>query len=640
ITPLNAVVSGQEATVIATVVSASYDFSRALLRVVVGDGRATLHVTFFHAAWLRRQIVEGARIMLSGMVEARGRHVGMTHPEFQVLKAGEKPLLGIVPIYPLAGQIKQRFLQQLMEEMVGPLSAQSPEPLSPAMRERLHLMGRAQAILTEHRPPSFEALEEARRRLVFDEFLKISLAVLMLNQAPQQKNGSVQRPDGPLAQKFLRQLPFHMTPGQQSAWQEIRRDLFAPAPMARLLQGDVGSGKTLIAILAMLAAVDAGRQAAFMAPTEILAQQQWQVMQQWLSPLGIPVGLLTGSESKAAMIREELRSGALPLVVGTQALISDKVQFQDLGVVVIDEQHRFGVKQRAFLSLKGTAPDILVMTATPIPRTLALTVYGDLEVSHIQGLPPGRQPIRTVHLNHRDRRQAYEFVRQAVREGQQAYVVCPQIGESDETSEKAVEMNAKAAVDLAEGMQKLPGWRIGLLHGKLSEKEKSSVMQQFRQHELDVLVATTIIEVGVDVPNATVMVIEGADRFGLAQLHQLRGRIGRGNLASTCFLIADPTSEESVQRIDAMVQYTDGLLLAEEDLRIRGPGEVLGLRQHGVAGFQLANPLKDLEWLQLARDEARAILARDPLLQDPDHAVLKQWVTDALGDALPSRVLH
>ena len=634
ITPLGMLQDGETATIQGEIYNAHYDAGKKILRVQIMDRSAALTAIFFHATWIRRQFREGYHAVLSGKVEKRWTKITMAHPEFQVLAPGERPYLGLVPIYPLSGSLKQNFLQRLMKDVVPRFAPQVPDPLPQALREQEGLSNRAMAIVHQHFPPDLPSREASRKRLVFDEFLRVALSVLIMHQADPNAPGMIQNPDGVLVKKFVESLPYSLTPGQIHVWKEIQKDLRSANPMARLLQGDVGSGKTVIAVLTMLAAVDAGFQAAFMAPTELLAEQQWLVLRNFLTPLGVEVAFLTGRDRGADEYRAALKEGTMAVVVGTQALIADHVEFKRLGVVVIDEQHRFGVKQRAKLSQKGEYPDMLVMTATPIPRTLALTVYGDLEVSRIVGLPPGRKPVETIHLTHRERRFAYQKVMNAVKQGDQAYVVCPLVGGDEEDTQ------VKAAVDLAEGMKKVPGWRVGLLHGKMPTKEKTLVMDQFRRKELDVLVATTIIEVGVDVPNATMMVIEEADRFGLAQLHQLRGRIGRGDKAATCFLIADAKTDQARERLEAMVRYQDGLKLAEEDLKLRGPGEILGMRQHGVTGFQLANPLKDLDLLQRARAAAREIIQKDPRLMSKEYHLLRHWVREALEEGIPAKVLH
>ena len=634
ITPLAEVRAGGEYTVVGIVGTAQYEPRRQILRVTITDGLSVLFVTFFHGRWLVHQLGPGTRVVLQGRVEYRGARLVMTHPNHQVLAATEEPETGLIPIYPLAGDLKQRKLQQIMKDVVPRLAPQVLDPLPKALARAEGLISRPEALLRIHHPPDRGALEEARRRLVFEEFLRISLAVSRLHQLDQQYEGVSQNPEGPETQAFIQRLPFALTVGQKKAWDVVQTYLMAKRPMSLLLQGDVGSGKTVIAVLAMLAALDAGHQAAFMAPTELLAEQQWRVLSSWLEAADLPVGLLRGNDpGGATKIRQDLRSGALKLVVGTQALVSPSVQFHQLGLVVIDEQHRFGVRQRANLAQKGFFPDLLVMTATPIPRTLALTIYGDLEIAEIKGLPPGRQPITTLHLPYARRREAYEAVRRAVRRGEQAYVVCPLVHENDES-------DLTAATALAEGMRQFSGWRIGLVHGQLTAKEKTAVMDQFRTHQLDVLVATTIIEVGVDVPNATTMVIEEADRFGLAQLHQLRGRVGRGTKPATCFLLADPKTDEAQNRMEAMVKWTDGLKLAEEDLRIRGPGQILGLQQHGLSGFELADPVADLKLLEHVRTIARDLLIADPGLAMPEHEGLRHWVDGALLEGEPGQVLH
>lgn len=634
ITPLGEIRAAGEYAVVGIVGTSQYDPHRQLLRITLTDGLFVLFVTFFHGRWLAHQLGPGTRVVLQGRVEYRGTRLAMAHPNHQILSANEEPETGLIPIYPLAGDLKQRKLQQIMKDIVPRLAPQVLDPLPGALARAEGLMSRPEALLRIHHPPDRGALEEARRRLVFEEFLRISLAVLRLHQLDRQYEGVAQNPGGPETRAFVQRLPFALTAGQKKAWDVVKAHLVAKTPMSLLLQGDVGSGKTVIAVLAMLAALDAGHQAAFMAPTELLAEQQWRVLSSWLEPAQLSVGLLRGNDpAGATKIRKDLSSGALRLVVGTQALVSPSVQFHQLGLVVIDEQHRFGVRQRANLAQKGFFPDLLVMTATPIPRTLALTIYGDLEIAEIKGLPPGRQPITTVHLPYARRRDAYEEVRRAVRRGEQAYVVCPLVHENEES-------DLTAATALAEGMRQFSGWRIGLVHGQLSAKEKTTVMDQYRTHQLDVLVATTIIEVGVDVPNATMMVIEEADRFGLAQLHQLRGRVGRGTKPATCFLLADPKTEEAESRMAAMVKWTDGLKLAEEDLRIRGPGQILGLQQHGLSGFELADPVADLSLLEHVRTVARDLWFADPGLVMPEHEALRTWVEEAVLEGEPGQVLH
>ena len=600
--------------------------------VTVTDGTALLEVVFFHARYLLDRFRPGQTLLLTGRVSRRGRRLSMAHPEWEIVTDAD--VQGIVPVYPLAGELRQAWMRSLMRRVVPPLAAQVPDPLPAWLLSQRRLPSRSWSLATIHWPATLADQEQARIRLVLEEVLVVALAVQWLRRRERVPGqGQALVPDGPTAARLRARLPYTLTGAQERAWREIAQDLIQVAPMARLLQGDVGSGKTVVAALACLAAVDAGLQAAFMAPTEVLADQQADVLAEWLEPLGLTVGRLTGREGPGSALRQAVAAGDVAVVVGTQALIQESVRFERLGLVVVDEQHRFGVRQRSGLSAKGHAPHLLVMTATPIPRTLALTVYGDLAVTVIDELPPGRRPVDTVRRTRAERRQVYEEVMRAVRRGEQAYVVCPHVEDKDAGG-------VRAATAVYEGMRGLPGWRVGLLHGRQGTEEKVRVMDQFRRGELDVLVATSIVEVGVDVPNATWMVIEDADRFGLAQLHQLRGRVGGGSKPGVCVLVADPGTEEAEARLDAMTRIHDGLELAEVDLQLRGPGEVLGLRQHGLAGFSLANPLKDWELMQEARQLAETLLDQDPELTRPDHAGLRQAVLQALGEALPASVLH
>ncbi len=575
----------------------------------------------------------GSRLWLSGRVDRRGPRLVMVHPEWERLD-DHTPGRGVLPVYPLAGELTQRWLRSLMERVVPTYAPQAVDAMPDAVRQAWDLPSRAWALLHLHFPDSAEDEERARTRLVLDEALVLTVGVQWLRQrAVSGATGRPLAPNGPLARRFLDGLPFDLTPGQTRAWEEVAADLRRSAPMARLLQGDVGVGKTILAILACLAAVDAGQQAAFMAPTELLASQHAAVLEEWLAPLGVRVALVAGSDAARRTTRDQLEAGHIDVAVGTQALVQEGVQFDRLALVVVDEQHRFGVRQRSELASKGIYPHLLVMTATPIPRSLALTVYGDLELSRIAGHPPGRRPVATRRATRRERREVYQEVLDAVRRGEQAFVVCPYVDPSESS-------DAKSAVQVYEGMRTLPGWRVGLLHGRLPSAAKAEVMAAFRDRAIDVLVATTIVEVGVDVPNATVMVVEDADRFGLAELHQLRGRVGRGAVPGRCILVADPSGEDGEARLTALVECSDGFELAERDLAIRGPGEVLGLRQHGVAGFGLTHPTQDVHRLQEAQRMARQLLDRDPDLRRPEHAALRSAVLVALGEALPSTVLH
>jgi ATP-dependent DNA helicase RecG len=492
--------------------------------------------------------------------------------------------------------------------------------LPKGLREKYDLMELKEAIPNIHFPKDSDSLKIARRRLVFDEFFYLQVGLLQRQkQAKAIQTGAILTPKGKLLEKFQKILPFKFTGAQQRVINEILTDLQKATPMNRLVQGDVGSGKTVVAVMAILAAIQSGYQAALMAPTEVLAEQHYHKLVSWFNLLHLPVELLTGSTkiAKRREIHSQLETGELPLLVGTHALIQDKVNFQRLGLVVIDEQHRFGVQQRAKLQQKGEQPHVLTMTATPIPRTLALTVHGDLDVSQIDELPPGRQQIKTTLLNGHQRTQAYDLIRREVAQGRQVYVVLPLVEESEK-------LDLRSAVDEHQKLQEsvFPDFQVGLLHGRMNSAEKEEAIHKFRDNETQIIVSTTVIEVGVDVPNATVMLIEHAERFGLSQLHQLRGRVGRGAAQSFCLLMSSSRSADAQQRLKVLEQSQDGFFISEMDMRFRGPGEVMGTRQSGVADFTLASLVEDEDVLLLARQAAEKVidmdasLARWPLMQD------------------------
>ena len=452
----------------------------------------------------------------------------------------------------------------------------------------------------------------ARRRLVFDEFFYLQLGLLSRRQQQQTQTKIHMAPTGELIEQFYDVLPFQLTGAQTRVVQEILVDLQQPTPMTRLVQGDVGSGKTVVAVVAILAAIQAGYQAALMAPTEVLAEQHYRKLVEWFNLLHLPVELLTGS-TKAAKRREihsQLDTGELPILVGTHALIEDPVQFNRLGLATIDEQHRFGVAQRAKLQQKGENPHVLTLTATPIPRTLALTLHGDLDVSQIDELPPGRKPIQTTLLTGRDRNHAYDLIRREIAQGRQVYIVLPLVDESEK-------LDLRSAIEEHQRLSEVvfPEFKVGLLHGRLTSGDKDAAITQFRDRHTQILVSTTVVEVGVDVPNASVMLIEHAERFGLSQLHQLRGRVGRGADQSYCLLMSSSKSETALQRLRVLEQSQDGFFIAEMDLRFRGPGEVMGTRQSGLPDFALASLVHDQEVLELARAAAEQLIQQDSTLE-------------------------
>lgn len=566
----------------------------------------------------KRQYPTGAIVAASGLVKKNKYGTTLENPEIEVLShPGESidsvKVGRILPVYPLTEGVSADVVRAAV---VGALPAvkQLRDPLPRALRSEYSLLGLQEAIANIHFPETQEMLAHARRRLVFDEFFFLQLGLLQRRQYQQAKQTSViLSPTGELIDRFKALLPFDLTGAQKRVISDILRDLQADKPMNRLVQGDVGSGKTIVAVFAILAAIQSQYQAALMAPTEVLAEQHYRKLVTWFNQLYIPVELLTGSTrtAKRREIHSQLATGELPLLVGTHALIEDPVQFQRLGLVVIDEQHRFGVEQRARLLSKGESPHVLTMTATPIPRTLALTLHGDLDVSQIDELPPGRQTIETSILFSRDRPKAYELIRREIAQGRQAYIVLPLVEESEK-------LDVRSAVEEHQRLQEqvFQDLAVGLLHGRLSSAEKDEVLTAFRDNRLQIIVSTTVIEVGVDVPNATVMAIENAERFGLSQLHQLRGRVGRGQHKSYCLLINGGKGEGAMQRLSVLRDSQDGFFISEMDMRLRGPGEVLGRRQSGLPDFALASLVEDQEVLVVARDAAEKLMLSDRTLQD------------------------
>jgi ATP-dependent DNA helicase RecG len=561
----------------------------------------------------------GAVIAASGLVKEDKYGVTLEDAQIEVIDHSDASIdslkVGrVVPVYTLTEGVGADIVRKAVVAAL-PAVKQIQEPLPDPLRQKYSLIKLQDAIAHIHFPPDSEALDTARRRLVFDEFFYLQLGLLKRRMTQRQAQTSATlAPTGELIDQFYQVLPFQLTDAQQRVVNDILNDLQQPTPMNRLVQGDVGSGKTVVAVIAILAAIQSGYQAALMAPTEVLAEQHYRKLVSWFNLLHLPVELLTGSTrvAKRRQILGQLETGELPLLVGTHALIEDPVQFQKLGLVVIDEQHRFGVQQRARLQQKGDYPHVLTMTATPIPRTLALTLHGDLDVSQIDELPPGRQPIQTTMLTSRDRSHAYDLIRREVAQGRQVYVVLPLVEESEK-------LDLKSAIDEHQHLQEgvFPEFKVGLLHGRMTSAEKDDAITRFRDNETQILVSTTVVEVGVDVPNATVMLIEHAERFGLSQLHQLRGRVGRGAAQSFCLLMNHSKAETAKQRLKVLEQSQDGFFISEMDLRFRGPGEVLGTRQSGLPDFALASLVEDQEVLSLAREAAERVIELD--------STLNQW---------------
>ncbi|KUK14588.1 MAG: ATP-dependent DNA helicase RecG [Synergistetes bacterium] len=586
-----------------------------IIRALISDGsRRKAYAVWYNKGYIKKFLSLGREFLFYGKVISKYGEIQVQDPEFEPVEDLDALGAGrILPVYPLAGNLTQKVLRSVVGMVLDMILPELPDIVPRDVLERNSLMDLPSALREVHFPSSLKEVSKARDRLAFDELFLLQLFLALRVRERKTVEAPVLRPRGDLLREFWNRLSFTLTNAQKRAWKEIQADLSSGKPMNRLLQGDVGSGKTIIAIAAMLLAVENGYQAALMAPTEVLAEQHFWVLDQYLTPLGVKIGLLIGSLKDRVKRRvvEEIASGDIKVVVGTHALIQEGVEFKNLALVVIDEQHRFGVMQRAALLKKGDSPHVLVMTATPIPRTLSLTIYGDLDVSIMDEMPPGRKPVMTYWVTSKKREKVYEFVKKRVSLGEQAYIICPLIEESEV-------LEAEAATKLFEELNAtfFKEERVGLLHGRMKSEEKEMVMKAFKRGDLQILVSTPVIEVGIDVPNATVMVIESADRFGLSQIHQLRGRVGRGPKQSYCILLADPKTEEAKKRLSVVVSTTDGFKIAEEDLKMRGPGELCGVRQHGVTDFKVADILRDYKLLALARKEAFFLVEKSPNLKD------------------------
>lgn len=647
---------------------------RVLLKAIIEDSSGAIALTWFNQPWIRKQLEEVEQVIAYGLVKEGANLHEMTSPEWEGIETDDDgdAFAQIVPVYPLTEGLQQKTARKAAAAVLDTFLHSVQEPLPQALLNGQKLREIQWCLRQIHHPESEESRIQARRRIVFEEFLYMQLELAMRRAATQQELGikfpiaeletgnfsiptghsdtgknqrtasigtpqdlffdveSEKREGEPLWDQINRMLPFTMTGAQNRVVREVMGDMALPHPMNRLVQGDVGSGKTAVAAACMLAAVRSGYQCALMAPTEILAEQHFKNLKKYFEPLGIQVELLVGKlgsrDRKSAYQRIE--TGAVQIAVGTHAIIQEGVNFQSLGFVVVDEQHRFGVLQRKAIRDKGFGnPDVLVMTATPIPRTLTMTIFGDLDISVIDELPPGRKAIKTYHKRPFERESVYNKVKELVALGRQAYVVCPMVSENEK-------MLAQAAEELYKQLSAgaFAEYRVGLLHGQMKSAMKDEVMDSFRRGEIDILVATTVIEVGVDVPNASVMVIEDANRFGLAQLHQLRGRVGRGDTQSFCILVSDGKSDDVMRRMDVMVATTDGFRIAEEDLELRGPGNIAGTEQSGSLDFKVADLLQDSKLLETARQAAMRIIEADPNLSGAEWTKVRHKIRQRRSD--------
>ena len=611
---------GKDATIIGTIKSISAYNSKnnlGIISVTIADETGVVKLSFFYAKANRfllerykSQFLKGSNIIVSGKakIDKFSGTYTIEKPEFQVLSGefegkNNLNLARIVPVYQLSEGLNIKTLRRAIFNAIEQFEPVIKNVIPDEIMTRNNLLDRNKAIRQIHFPENEEMLEKARYTLVFEEFFLLQLKLAMLREENSQKIKALPlkiKKDG-LVKKFLESLPFELTNAQDKVLKEILRDIASDTPMQRLLQGDVGSGKTVVSCAMLLSAVENGYQGVLMAPTEILAQQHFNNFVRWLTPFGLSIGLFTGTNGVKVRrkLETDLKNGQINIAIGTHALIQNNVEFKNLGAIVIDEQHRFGVKQRSQLMTKGKNPQVLTMTATPIPRTLALTTQGDLDFSVIDEMPKNRKPIKTYVIKPSQRSQAYKILSNEIANGHQCYIVYPLIDESETLS-------AKAATNEAERLKAevFPDLNIGLLHGKLSNAEKDDVMEKFKNKEYDILVSTTVVEVGVDVPNSTVMMIENAERFGLSQLHQLRGRVGRSDLQSYCILVPANSSQTTMDRLQIMEQTNNGFIISEKDLELRGPGEFLGTRQSGMVNFLLADIIKDTKILEKAREEA------------------------------------
>mgnify|MGYP000565819629 FL=1 len=603
-----------------------------MYKVLIKDETGAITATWFNQHYIAKVLRPGERYIFFGKISGKYRNLEVQNPVYEKLEDGRaKNVLKIVPVYPSTADLSQNTIRGVISKALELVDGKLTEFLPEKTLREYRLSEINYSVQQIHFPRSEEDFKNARYRLVFEELFILQLCLLSVKKAFENNNKGIEFSKVPEMEDFIKSLPFKLTDAQRKVFEEIERDMESSNVMNRLVQGDVGSGKTVVAAMALFKAVRNGYQGALMVPTAILAEQHYQLISSLMEPFGINTALLTGNQTKKQKneILDGIRSGKIDILIGTHALIEDNIEFMKLGLVITDEQHRFGVRQRALLSKKGEAPDVIVMTATPIPRTLALILYGDLDISIIDELPPGRKPVKTYAVDESMRDRINGFIRKEVSEGRQVYIVCPLVEESSEIEAKSAVQHAK---DIAE--KDFRDLRVGLLHGKMKSKEKEEVMKKFVDGEIDILVSTTVIEVGVNVPNASIMVVENAERFGLAQLHQLRGRVGRGKHQSYCILYSDGKSHVCRERMKIMQKTNDGFLISEKDLELRGPGEFFGTRQHGIPELKIANLYKDIDILKKAQEAALKLISEDRNLEKEENYGLKLKMLEILNEKL------
>lgn len=627
IKPVRNLEEGKEQTVSVVLINWEKDLEKrglTISKALFKDASGYIFGVWFNQPYIKKSLSANSALLLSGRVERFGSQWQMISPEWELMGAEEPLEHGrIVPVYPLTSGLNQRFMRNLTHRCLNLMEGQIKDCLPGSLKDRLKLISLDKALKEMHFPQDSTFQKQARFRLAFEELFLLQLKIMQRKEEIKTSSALPLSTSGLLLEPYIKNLPFALTADQARCLQEIKEDLAKPVPMNRLFHGEVGSGKTVVALAAAIIAIENQVQVAFMAPTEVLALQHFAVIKELL-PKEIDCSLLIGStpHKERREILESLSSGRKNLLVGTHALLQEDVSFHKLGLVIIDEQHRFGVTQRWKMKTKGENPHLLVISATPIPRTLTLTLYGDLEISSLRNLPQDRGKVKTIWVGSESRNKVYGFLREQVKRGRQAYVICPTIEESPQLEIKAV---TSLFEDLKEGI--LSDLRLALIHGRLPTRQVDKIMEEFKQGEVDVLISTSIIEVGVDVKNATFLVVEDAQRFGLSQLHQLRGRVRRGMHDAYCFLISDPANEEAIKRLKVITSTVDGFMIAEEDLKIRGSGELLGLRQHGLSELKVANPLQDLDILELAKREVFDVLQNDPNLMHEANQLLKKFLS-------------